>query len=103
MITNREKLDKISSKDMANKIKSLKAIPGFEYIDWESWLKSIDAEFIYIGTMCRFKPYEEMFAKCDWLSGIIVDKQIIAGVEYNLIMSNGAMYKIPENRVEILC
>lgn len=102
MLTNREKLDKTSSKELARKIKSLKAVPGFEYVDWESWLKSENPELPYLGDMCQFKPYEESFAPCDWMSGVMVDTQIIAGVKYGLIISQGTMYKIPHNRIKYI-
>jgi hypothetical protein len=102
MFTNRDKLDKIGNKELAKKIKSLRAIPGFEYIDWESWLQSEEPDYPYIGQMCQFKPYEETFAICDWISGVLVDKQIIAGKEYKLIIAQGTMYKIPSNRVRFL-
>lgn len=102
MITNRQKLDKIGNKELAKKIKSLSMLPGFEYIDWEAWLKSEDPEFPYIGEMCHFKPYEETFAPCNWMSGIMVDTKIIAGSEYKLIISQGTMYNIPTNRVKAI-
>ena len=102
MFTNRDKLDKTGNKELARQIKSLKVIPGFEYIDWEAWLKSDEKEFPYIGEMCQFKPYEETFAECEWVSGIMVDSQMIAGKEYKLIVAHGTMYKIPCNRVKLM-
>lgn len=98
-MTNREWLDRIGNAELAKKIKLLPTIPGFQYIDWESWLNSTESEFSYIGTMCKFKPYDEMFAPSELMSGVCVDSQIIAGIKYKLIVSHGAMYKIPENRV----
>lgn len=102
MLTNRDKLDKTGNKEFAKKIKSLKSIPGFEYINWEAWLKSEESEFIYIGEMCQFKPYEETFASSEWISGIMVDSQIIAGKEYRLIIAQDTMYKIPSDRVRFM-
>lgn len=100
MLTNREKIDKMSSKELANKIKSLRMLSGFEYIDWESWLKSESSEFPYIGDICKFKPYEETFAHCDWINGIIVDSKSIGGIDYKIIVSQGTLYRIPWNRVK---
>lgn len=102
MFTNRDKLDKTGNKELAKKIKSLKAVPGFEYIDWERWLESEESEFPYVGKMCQFKPYEETFAVSEWISGVMVDSQIIAGKEYKLIIAQGTMYKIPSNRVKFM-
>lgn len=100
MLTNREKIDKMSSKELANKIKSLRALAGFEYIDWETWLKSENSELPYVGDMCKFKPYEDTFAICDWVDGVLVDSKIIGGIEYKIIIAQGALYRIPWNRVK---
>ena len=100
--TNRDLIDRMGNTELSDKIKSLAALPGFQYIDWTRWLSSDNPDFPYSGDVCRFKPYAEMFAKSDWLYGIWVDTQLIAGIEHCLIMSNGALYKIPKNRVEKL-
>lgn len=100
MLTNRERLDKISNTELAQKIKSLKSIPCFEYIDWETWLQSYDENLPYIGEMCLFKPYEEAFAPSEWMSGIMVDKQIVSGTEYKVIVADNVRYLIPSNRVK---
>lgn len=101
MLTNREAIDKMSSKELAIKIKALKDIPGFEYIDWEAWLKSENTDFPYIGEMVRFKPFEEVFAPCDWMEGTMVDTQVLSGVEHKIIVADDTLYKIPWTRVEL--
>lgn len=102
MFTNRDRLDKTGNKELAKKIKSLKTIAGFEYVDWERWLQAEEPELPYVGNMCQFKPYEEVFAPSEWMSGVAVDHQTIAGKEYTLIIAQGTMYKIPDNRVRLM-
>lgn len=101
-LTNRDIIDKTGNKELAMRIRSLHEVPGFEYIDWEKWLKSNEPEFPYMGVMCKFKPYEESFAESEWFSGIVVDTKVIFGTEYKMIVSQGIVYKIPSSRVKIL-
>lgn len=99
MLTNREIIDKTPSKELAVKIKSLKQLPGFEYVDWEEWLKSDMPDFPYIGEKVKFKPFEETFAPSPLMEGIMVDTQVISGVEHKIIIADKTLYKIPHNRV----
>ena len=95
-MTNRERLNGLSTEKFMAAIKSIASTPGFEYVDWEGYMASESPRIPYKGEPGRFRSHaqdlDEVCGNGEMVPCLILGETVMFGEPYVRVLSGSGQY-----------
>ena len=93
-MTNLGRIRKMKSEELAELFTEVRRAPGFEYIDFDGWLKSSSPEWIYKGYPGIVTDHNGVERSC-----IVVGSKMIYSRAYKTVIADGQLMQVPKDQV----